>query len=443
MIVSIPFGFSPGDNNDMAAMFESMASALRNSSSNSSVNWESARASANEAIKNAGDPNISADANSQVEQSSSLADLWLNDVTLFPSLGLSCTTLTRSEWISSTFDSWKAIVEPVADGVAGAMSGLMPTEIPEGQIDIPEELLSALPPEMADQVKSMLGSADFKQIASQMMSLAKSMGATMFGTQFGQALGSMATEVLSSTDIGIPLSTPARPALIAANVDSFINGLSLDANEARLYVALREHALTRLFTAAPWVQSQMLASLGTYARGVHVDTARIEAVIQDIDPTNPNSLNELLGGNLFEADQSPEQRAALDRLEVLLALIEGWVTVVVTQAVANRLPSAGALEETFRRRRASGGPAEKLFGGLVGLEIRPRRIREAIALWQHISATYGNDKRDNLWAHPDLLPSASDLENPQGFMDETSYDLMTELSNAIEPPPIGEELPDN
>ena len=432
--MSIPFGFSPGDNNDMAAMFESMASALRNSSNPSSVNWDSARGAANEAVKNAGDPHISADANEQVEQSSSLADLWLNDVTMFPSSGLACQTLTRSEWISSTFDSWKTIVEPVADGVAGAMSGLMPTDLPEGQIEIPEELLSSLPPEMADQIKGMLSSADFKQIASQMMSLAKSMGATMFGTQFGQALGSMATEVLSSTDIGIPLTSPARPALIAANVDAFINGLSLDAGQARLYVALREHALTRLFTAAPWVQSQLLAALGTYARGVHVDTARIEEVMQDIDPTNPNSLNELLGGHLFEAEQSPDQQQALNRLEVLLALIEGWVTVVVTQAVANRLPSAGALEETFRRRRASGGPAEKLFAGLVGLEIRPRRIREAVALWNHIGDTYGVDKRDNLWAHPDLLPTAYDLENPQDFMNETSYDLMTELSNAIEPP---------
>ena len=191
------------------------------------------------------------------------------------------------------------------------------------------------------------------------------------------------------------------------------------------------------------MQSQLLSALSTYARGVHVDTERIESVIQDIDPTNPNSLNELLGGNLFEAQQTPEQQQALDRLEVLLALIEGWVTVVVTQAVSNRLPSAGALEETFRRRRASGGPAEKLFGGLVGLEIRPRRIREAVALWNHISATYGVDKRDNLWSHPDLLPSAHDLENPQDFMNETSYDLMTELSNAIEPPPEGPEKTEN
>lgn len=432
--MSMPFGFSPGDNNDMAAMFESMASALRNSGNSSSVNWDSARQAANEAVRNAGDPHISASGIESVEQTASLADLWLNDVTMFPSSGATCQTLTRSEWVDSTFSAWKAIVEPVADGVSAAMSGLMPTDLPEGQVEIPEELFSALPPEMVEQVKSMLGSADFKQIAAQMMSLAKSMGATMFGTQFGQALGSMASEVLSSTDIGFPLSSPARPALIAANVDSFINGLSVDANEARLYVALRELALIRLFTAAPWVQSQLLAALSTYARGVHVDTARIEEVIQDIDPANPNSLNELLGGNLFEAEQSPEQGQALDRLEVLLALIEGWVTVVVTQAAANRLPTAGALEETFRRRRASGGPAEKLFGGLVGLELRPRRIREAVTLWHHISETYGTDKRDNLWAHPDLLPVASDLENPQDFMDATSYDLMTELSNAIEPP---------
>jgi putative hydrolase len=433
-MMSIPFGFSPDENNDMAAMFENMAAALRNSSSTSSVNWESARQAANESIRTAGDPSVTVDGIAAINQSSSLADLWLNDVTLFPSAGATCETMTRTEWVSKTFEAWKTIVEPVADGVSSAMSDLIPSELPAGQIEIPEELLSSLPVEMAEQIKSMLGSADFKQLANQVMSIAKSMGATMFGTQFGQALGSMATEVLSSTDIGFPLMSPARAALMPANVDSFINGLSIDAKEARLYLALREHALVRLFNAAPWVQSQLLSALGTYARGVHVNTSRIEEVMQDIDPSNPNSLNELLGGNLFEASQTPEQKHALDRLEVLLALIEGWATVIVSQAAANRLPSVGALDETLRRRRAAGGPAEKLFGGLVGLELRPRRIREAVKLWQHISETFGIDKRDNLWSHPDLLPGAYDLENPEEFVNETSYDLMTELSKAIEPP---------
>lgn len=433
--MSIPFGFSPipGDgNNDMAAMFENLARTLRAGSSDSAVNWESARAASVEALKSAGDPTPSREEAAAIQSAADLADVWLNDATAFPSNVVACDAISRGQWLGTTFEAWKAIVEPVADGVSSAMTSMMPDQMPNGPMEIPDELLAGLPPEMAEQMKAVLGSADFGAMAQQMMSMAKSMGATMFGMQFGQALGDMATEVLSTSDIGIPLMAEARPALVSANVAAFTEGLAVDANDVRIYIALRELAHIRLFTSAPWLQSQVHAAIGEYARGVKIDTARIEEAMRDIDPQNPDSLNELLGGNMFEASQTEEQRNALERLEVLLALIEGWVTVVVTQAVGNRLPASTGLEEMFRRRRAAGGPAEKLFAGLVGLEIHPRRIREAISLWQRISETSGIQERDNLWSHPDLMPRGEDLENPDSYFADDNLDLMAELDKAIE-----------
>jgi hypothetical protein len=79
------------------------------------------------------------------------------------------------------------------------------------------------------------------------------------------------------------------------------------------------------------------------------------------------------------------------------------------------LPSAAALRETVRRRRATGGPAEHAFASLVGLELRPRRLREAATLWASLKAERGIDGRDAIWKHPDLLPTAEDLDDPKGF----------------------------
>jgi putative hydrolase len=97
-----------------------------------------------------------------------------------------------------------------------------------------------------------------------------------------------------------------------------------------------------------------------------------------IDPSNPEALNEALAGaTLFQPEDTPEQKAALARLETVLALVEGWVSTVVSAASTDRLPQAAALAEAIRRRRATGGPAERTFATLVGLELRPRRLREA------------------------------------------------------------------
>jgi putative hydrolase len=125
---------------------------------------------------------------------------------------------------------------------------------------------------------------------------------------------------------------------------------------------------------------------------------------------------------MFEVEESPAQQAALARLETALALVEGWVDAVVAAAAHDRLPGAGALRETLRRRRAAGGPAEETFATLVGLELRPRRLREAAQLWELLREQRGIDGRDAVWAHPDLVPSAADLDDPAAFVQGGSTD---------------------
>jgi hypothetical protein len=71
----------------------------------------------------------------------------------------------------------------------------------------------------------------------------------------------------------------------------------------------------------------------------------------------------------------------------------------------------------LRRRRATGGPAEQTFATLLGLELRPRKMREAAVLWERLTEAAGVDARDAVWQHPDLLPSAADLDEPAGFID--------------------------
>ncbi|GAA2831245.1 hypothetical protein GCM10020220_020180 [Nonomuraea rubra] len=108
----------------------------------------------------------------------------------------------------------------------------------------------------------------------------------------------------------------------------------------------------------------------------------------------------------------------------MLALVEGWVATVVDKAAQGKLPSAVALGETVRRRRATGGPAELTFGTLVGLELRPRRLREAAALWRALESARGLDGRDALWGHPDLMPTAEDLDDPDAFVrGEAAWDI--------------------
>jgi putative hydrolase len=163
---------------------------------------------------------------------------------------------------------------------------------------------------------------------------------------------------------------------------------------------------------------------------------RLRDALPEMDMSNPEqALSEALsGGNLFQPEDTPQQKVALARLETALALVEGWVATVVSAAAGDRLEHAAALAEAIRRRRASGGPAERTFATLVGLELRPRMLREATALWAGLTDRRGADGRDAIWAHPDLLPTAEDLENPDTFLaDATDLDI-SDLENGEDQP---------
>lgn len=236
----------------------------------------------------------------------------------------------------------------------------------------------------------------------------------------GQALGQLSKEVLTSTDIRLPLGPAGTGALLPAAVERFSKGLEQPDREILVFLAAREAAYQRLYSHVPWLRQRLLATVEEYARGITMDFSAIEDMAKGLDPsalTDPSQLENILQQGAFEPQTTPEQKQALERLETLLALIEGWVEVVVSAALNDRLPGVAALSETLRRRRASGGPAEQTFATLVGLELRPRKVREAAQLWRRLTSESTIDARDGVWAHPDLLPDSSDLDNPGMFVD--------------------------
>jgi hypothetical protein len=74
----------------------------------------------------------------------------------------------------------------------------------------------------------------------------------------------------------------------------------------------------------------------------------------------------------------------------------------------------------MRRRRAAGGPAEDTFSALLGLTLRPRRLRDASDLWGTLTARVGSEARDAFWSHPDLLPDAEKLADWRAWVEAAS-----------------------
>jgi putative hydrolase len=321
-----------------------------------------------------------------------LADTWLDGATALPAGATKTAAWTPQDWVDNTLPTWKRLCDPMAEQISTVWSSTLP-----------------------DEAKAMAGP---------LMAMMTQMGSMAFGSQLGQALGRLSREVLTSTDIGLPLGPTGVAALMPGAIEELSEGLEQPRSEILTFLAAREAAHHRLFSHVPWLSSQLLGAVEAYAKGMKVDMSGIEELAAGFNPaslSDPSKMEELLSqselGGMFEPKATPEQTAALERLETLLALIEGWVSTVVTAALGERIPGTAALSEMLRRRRASAGPAEQTFATLVGLELRPRKMREAAVLWERLTEAAGVDARDAVWQHPDLLPSAADLDEPAGFID--------------------------
>jgi putative hydrolase len=401
-----PFG-AMGDPQQFADALRQFADLL--SWQGGPVNWDLAKNVARHAIAAAGDPSVLDAQRREITEALRLADLWLDEVTSFPSGIRKIEAWSRSEWLEATFPVWAKLCDPIAAKGVEAMGGMLNIDPAQLGEDIPEEMRQAL--------GAFGGGAGGLGGLAGLSAMLRQIGGAMIGSQTGTAVGELAREVVGSSDIGLPLGPEGVAALLPAGVAQFGQGLSIDAGEVRLFLALREAAHQRLFAHVPWLRAHLLGAVEQYASGITVDMARLQEAIPDVDITNPEALRDALAGEgLFRPEDTPTQKAALVRLETALALVEGWVATVVSAAARDRLTHADALAEAVRRRRATGGPAERTFATLVGLELRPRRLREAAAIWQGLTSARGADGRDALWSHPDLLPAADDLENPETFV---------------------------
>ena len=433
-----PFGFTPDNSDgsnepvDFAAMMQQMQEQIQEQFSKLGINGPGFTGSTEALPKNIvrdtakkfataqGSAPIGANDVSDVEQAFSIAELWLNDATFFPqSPNTGNVALARTDWVDSTLAGWQTTVEPLAIGLSSAIGDLLKQaqgeanplgeENPFGQeqMQLPIGMISAL-------LNSFIGS--------------------LIATQLGQAIGGLAGKVTGAHDVGLPLIDAAYPSLVPQNIKEWATDLDIPMEEVRIFHALRESAIARLFAHNPWLVSYIRTAITDYGKGINIDMEAIQEQAQrafesgnGFDPSNPESLTIALNDGIFTPQESPAQRAALTKLETALALIDGWSEEVVALAAGERLPNIGALQETLRRRRATSAPAQQLFSSLLGLQVSPRLARESAAFWKQIRELKDVESRDRVWSG--ILPSADDLLTPESFM--KSLEVPDDLSGLL------------
>jgi putative hydrolase len=359
----------------------------------------------------------------KLNQSLLLANTWLDTEILFPaSVMPSQSAWSKRDWLDESVTGWQQLIEPLALGMADALGNV----ITNASTSLPIEFMGSneQSPAQQEAMKLMLAR------------ILRGFMGTLIATQLGQGIGMLANSITGANDVAIPLlKSDSGSHLIPQNINEWSEGLGIDQEQVAIYLSLREAAASRLFANSPWLQNYIKDLITAYGKGISIDVESItrqaeEAMASgEIDMNNPQAINLALNAGLFTPQQTPAQELALTRLEMTLALIEGWIDHVISQVAADRMPAFNALIENSRRRRATNAPMQQLFANLLGLEVSPRKMREASVFWSEVKNLRGADGRDKCWEDAAFLPMPDDLSDVKAFLD--SVTVPDDLSGLI------------
>jgi putative hydrolase len=380
----------PVDPATLQQLLAKLTAAIVPGEATEGLNWSLVETQAKQ-IANQGSKKVSESVAKSISAAMATGSLWLDEVTEVASISSEPKLLSRELWVADSIGLFKDLATPVANRMSEALSENFQENLPE----------------------------EFSGLLSQASGIMKSAGSVMFAMQLGQALGRLSEEVLSAGDIGLPIFKEPRPAFVAQNLATLVESLEEESDQVYFYFVVRELAHARLFKQSKWLREYTVNLITAYAREISIDNTRIIEMSENFDPAEISNIKKAFESGALIAPRTDAQNVALERIETVLALIEGWVDCV-TQKATTRLPRSAAIAELVRRKRSSGGPAEKTFLTLIGLELRPRKLREASAMWNAITDAVGIQKRDAIWSHPDLLPTEADIADPSALIAKLS-----------------------
>lgn len=296
---------------------------------------------------------------------------------------LSAQPVSRGQWALAGLDAYRPLLERLATALT--------TEEVEGGGE-------AVGP---DEATDLLGS------------LGQVLGPVLLGMQSGFMLGHLSRRALGTYDLPIPRPPSDELLLVPANLDEFASAWSLPADDLRLWVCLHEVTHHAVLGRAH-VRARLEELIGAYVDGFEVDPNALETHLSDVDPSDPASLQRVLGDpeTLLGAMRTPGQRDVLGGLEALTAAIEGYVDHVMDSVGRRLIGSYAMLTEALRRRRVETSDGDRFVERLLGLELGQAQYERGTAFVRGVVERAGEDGLARLWTSTRELPTPAEVDAP-------------------------------
>jgi putative hydrolase len=111
---------------------------------------------------------------------------------------------------------------------------------------------------------------------------------------------------------------------------------------------------------------------------------------------------------------TPEQKAAIDKVQALMSLLEGHGHVVMDRIGARILPSQARMSAILKARRKD--PRTAALFRLLGMEMKMKQYELGEAFISAIDKEVGWDRLDRAWESAESLPTLNEIHHPHEWL---------------------------
>ncbi|MDR2748615.1 MAG: zinc-dependent metalloprotease [Bifidobacteriaceae bacterium] len=331
------------------------------------------------------------------------SSLWIDSITdITPKTKLEMNIYSRIQFINLITPTITKLIYPVADKFSNELTRITQEKYGEGEIPdfgiMSGGFSSVISGNNADPAK-----------------IVRSIGMVAFTMQIGQVVGNLALSANTSTDLGICLLPDNQLGLLPNNIKTYARSISIPEKDVEQFFVLKENARVRLFNSSKWLKTYLQSIIENYARSITINTDLLEEQMSKMQMEgqfiNPNSIH-----SVFDLTKSAKQTEELQKIELVLSLIESWVNTVCEQSGIAHIEHIMQVLEMSKREFSEGKTLQPLTSS-IGIEVSPGIYNKAHKLISLILSQKGSLGRDAIWSHPDMLPTLDALNNPLDYIE--------------------------
>jgi coenzyme F420 biosynthesis associated uncharacterized protein len=245
-------------------------------------------------------------------------------------------------------------------------------------------------------------------------------------TEVAVVLGYLAQRVLGQYELVLldesTETTPPRLLFVLPNLGQAVRSFEAPEDEFMTWVALHEVTHAVQFSGVPWLHGYV-AGLVKELLGkaeLRMDTERklhlpSRAEIKRVVTT-------LRNGDLVTLFTSQAERETFDRVQAVMAVIEGHAEHVMDAVAPDLLPSLPQLRQALNRRRTQQSGLSRMFAKLLGLELKLRQYEQGKAFCDAVVERVGTEGLQHVFSGPDALPTLQELNDAPAWLRRVGLD---------------------